>query len=550
MVESVWLDASIENKHIVWKDGTRAVYENWLTGRPVNDSNCVEMLPDQINPGQWLDQPCAKRNIVACKRVVKWLDDRTERLIRDNRRLLVRYETDMAQLKQTVAVLEVTAGEVRPRNQAVRIFQLHGTCREPCGCNGWVPYGDEKCYRVFNTTHPKTYAQSGEFCGALKQDPYVPTLPIVKSADEHRFLVDYLADTFANGTDVWIGARRRTSPADDVTEFKWWDGSSVEYSNWLPGAALGVDRADCVAMKSAKHWYAVSGAQVVDNGVWVNTMCDAHNVVLCQKVQYWSDSKIQSQVMADRRRALQTRHDLDTFKNMLDVTANNSATKNIQDEILNEIATLKRNQEQQQAEITQLKLDDGHHQSTITQLKLEHGQQQSEISELKHEYELRKSENTQLKLDHDKQQTEISKLQQDVNQCQSKIAQVSQSQLPIGFIYVQLPHQSDPKDLWPQYTWSEVTAQYAGQFFRAEGAGSLTYNQGVQPDNAPRITKIAFRSFRDGGDNWEVDVPSSGWSPLVITGGHSGRWVLAKYYVSGGEVRPRNQAVRIFKRTG
>ncbi|CAG2102107.1 unnamed protein product [Medioppia subpectinata] len=434
--------------------------------------------------------------------------------------------------------------------QLFHLNLVHGTCREPCGCNGWVPYGNEKCYRVFNTTDPKTYAESGEYCGALKQDPYVPTLAIVKSADEHRFLVDYLSDTFANGIDVWIGARRRTSPADNVPEFKWWDGSALEYSNWLPGAALGVDRADCVAMKSAKQWYAVSGgAQLVDNGVWVNTVCGAHNMVLCQKLQYWSYREIQLQVLADRRRALQTHHDLDTLRNVLDVTANNSATKNIQDEILNEITTLKRNHEQQQAEITQLKIDNGHHQSTITQHKLEHGQQQSEISKLKHEYELQKSEITQLKLDHGKQQTEISKSQQDVKQCQSKIAQVSQGQLPIGFIYVQYPHQSDPNHIWPTYTWSEVTAQYAGQFFRAEGGGSLTFNQGVQGDNAPRITKIAFRSGRDGGDNWEIDVPSSGWSPLVITGGWKGSWVLSKYYVSGGEVRPRNQAVRIFKRT-
>ncbi|CAG2100572.1 unnamed protein product [Medioppia subpectinata] len=88
MVESVWLDASIKDKHIVWSDRSSGEYENWMSGRPVNNDNCVEMLADEVNRGKWEDQPCSKLNGYICKRVVMWSDQETARLIRDSRRML------------------------------------------------------------------------------------------------------------------------------------------------------------------------------------------------------------------------------------------------------------------------------------------------------------------------------------------------------------------------------------------------------------------------------------------------------------------------------
>src|SRR5262249_5275584 len=41
--------------------------------------------------------------------------------------------------------------------------------------------------------------------------------------------------------------------------------------------------------------------------------------------------------------------------------------------------------------------------------------------------------------------------------------------IPIGFIYAELPLQSEPSVLWPTMKWTEVTKIYAGYFFRAEG---------------------------------------------------------------------------------
>ncbi|CAG2106100.1 unnamed protein product [Medioppia subpectinata] len=161
MIDSVWLDATIKGKHIVWTDSTYAEYDNWVYGRPVNNSICVEMITDNTNS-------------LTTATMGKW-QDRTERLIRDNRRMIDKWVARMSQIEtechlpigfiyvqlpnqveprvlcpkstwsdvtfshhgytgntdedsqpsfqDQILKFMVPAGEVRPRNQAVRIFK-------------------------------------------------------------------------------------------------------------------------------------------------------------------------------------------------------------------------------------------------------------------------------------------------------------------------------------------------------------------------------------------------------------------------------------------
>ncbi|CAG2100260.1 unnamed protein product [Medioppia subpectinata] len=143
---------------------------------------------------------------------------------------------------------------------------------------------------------------------------------------------------------------------------------------------------------------------------------------------------------------------------------------------------------------------------------------------------------------------DIAQLKVNQGILQSELAQLSQSQVPIGFIYVQLPGQVEPKTLWPQYTWSDVTATYAGQFFRAEGGDSIAFGQGIQSDNAPRLTEAKWDEVH-GAISAVYPKPGqwSGWLDV-------GNWAINSQKISinllmsDGEVRPRNQAVRLFKR--
>ena len=133
-------------------------------------------------------------------------------------------------------------------------------------------------------------------------------------------------------------------------------------------------------------------------------------------------------------------------------------------------------------------------------------------------------------------------------QHQAELRMLNHSLLPIGFLYTQLPNQSPPHALWPQFTWTEVTNQYAGLFFRAEGAGSAPFGQS-QAANQSDITNIWTQcvtnvGYRGRSQN-NNQVSAGAWSVSVCGAAlHDMR-----VFKSRGEVRPKNTAVKIWKRT-
>ena len=121
-----------------------------------------------------------------------------------------------------------------------------------------------------------------------------------------------------------------------------------------------------------------------------------------------------------------------------------------------------------------------------------------------------------------------------------------QSIIPLGFLYTQFPHQFPPQKLWPNMKWSEVTHQYSGLFFRAEGGGSEPFGK-IQPANYSRISNI-WESYYDSGPgepytrNFHT-VPE-GWDN--INGGYGLRYL--ELFTTTAENRPRNTAIRIWER--
>jgi hypothetical protein len=65
---------------------------------------------------------------------------------------------------------------------------------------------------------------------------------------------------------------------------------------------------------------------------------------------------------------------------------------------------------------------------------------------------------------------DVSKQQDEINNLKKNLS--SPGDIPIGFLYTQLPNQTSPVELWPNMKWTEVTQQYFGLFFRAEGGHS------------------------------------------------------------------------------
>ena len=128
--------------------------------------------------------------------------------------------------------------------------------------------------------------------------------------------------------------------------------------------------------------------------------------------------------------------------------------------------------------------------------------------------------------------------------------------VPPGFVYIQYGNQAEPKQLWPSLSWIEVTTEYSGQFFRAFGGASGSFGA-PQLGNAPQLTRVShewvWRRQRPN-ENFQGDVflrPGQTTEP-IRTGRSYGAGVGSVYGItftmSGGEVRPYNSAVRIWKR--
>ena len=144
----------------------------------------------------------------------------------------------------------------------------------------------------------------------------------------------------------------------------------------------------------------------------------------------------------------------------------------------------------------------------------------------------------------------VQKTHQDqLNNQQKEIS----SLIPLGFLYTQLPNQSSPDVLWPNMKWTEVTQQYAGLFFRAEGSGSLPFGQ-TQPSNQSWISDIWTWSQTADNENgrypFNIGLKEGEWTeffPGAELDGYPMFYGL-RFYTTSAEVRPKNTAIKIWKR--
>lgn len=120
--------------------------------------------------------------------------------------------------------------------------------------------------------------------------------------------------------------------------------------------------------------------------------------------------------------------------------------------------------------------------------------------------------------------------------------------VPVGFTYVQLPREKAPQEIWPQMEWEDVSADYAGVFFRAVGGNAAEFGE-LQEENSPRLDRV--QGTATGPFNTEVEITADGvYSPVVDAYGQTSETnrVGLRFRVTATEVRPRNMAVRIWKR--
>ena len=134
---------------------------------------------------------------------------------------------------------------------------------------------------------------------------------------------------------------------------------------------------------------------------------------------------------------------------------------------------------------------------------------------------------------------------------------------PINAPYVQLPWTPAPATLFGLTKWTEITSNYAGGFFRAEGGNSGAFEE-KQAEGLPNITgtfivgksgvadcqinNVAGCFSREGSTNALISGISASGSGQNSTCRFSAR-ASNDIYGNSAHVTPENYAIKIWKRT-
>ena len=137
------------------------------------------------------------------------------------------------------------------------------------------------------------------------------------------------------------------------------------------------------------------------------------------------------------------------------------------------------------------------------------------------------------------------------SQMQKIVLNILSNPVPIGFIYVQLPSQPEPKTLWPMAEWKNISQQYAGHFFRVEGDKAASFGQ-PQSDSFQEHTHEYENGYELGGGNHYYNygdyyhVYSVGQRTKTCTSSVASGYGTPR---TSDETRPKNYAIRVWKRT-
>ncbi len=150
---------------------------------------------------------------------------------------------------------------------------------------------------------------------------------------------------------------------------------------------------------------------------------------------------------------------------------------------------------------------------------------------------------------------------------QALVVQTMQNPVPFGFIYVQLPKEKSPQEIWPWMSWTDVSSTYDSVFFRVAGSKGAAAFGDIQEEFSPYIDEVnsldCLSSPTNNCHQYEFEdhlqvSRSGGLTKYVRTanGYNYGKspdkvYVGAlNFHTAAGEVRPRNMAVKVWKRTG
>lgn len=138
----------------------------------------------------------------------------------------------------------------------------------------------------------------------------------------------------------------------------------------------------------------------------------------------------------------------------------------------------------------------------------------------------------------------------------------AQCPFPVGATYTQYPNQKAPADLWDGTSWENISSQFAGNFFRAEGGNASAFGSGTQAQSvqshAHGISEQYIKTQNNGltnGDflNYNANGSLGGWGMAGTTNNKgTSRLALPAHNTNNAgstETRPKNMTIRIWLRT-
>lgn len=187
---------------------------------------------------------------------------------------------------------------------------------------------------------------------------------MIKSKEEEDFIEDYLLNQKKIYKNVWIGAKRNNARS----EFRWVDGTRLEFSHWKEGEPNEVEGKNCVQIignldfykkiiqvKNSNHdfWSRIQEQksnhdQWSSLGQWSNTECGRHLFnVLCEKPQEMTFSKLTSMLLDLKKSYEKEKKELkDTIANM----------QTVENDLKHTIDEMRKNESELKAEIDSLKM--------------------------------------------------------------------------------------------------------------------------------------------------------------------------------------------------
>lgn len=147
---------------------------------------------------------------------------------------------------------------------------------------------------------------------------------------------------------------------------------------------------------------------------------------------------------------------------------------------------------------------------------------------------------------------ELKRIKESLEKTENRLKELEGNPIPMGFIYTQLPGQTDPSCLWPQLSFEDVTAEYAGYFFRAQGGTSSAFGA-PQEESSPRLSAVFGEHSYEVRPTLGEVLLRPGWSGNVFAGyepqsGTGQGWAVMRFKTDAAEVRPKNMAVKIWRR--